>query len=380
MSNGFPTITTGLLLAGWAVTLAAAAFLGCTDRLSPPKTDDAMTAPITDTAAVYQVHGLRFAVPDGLVPITDRYVFTDVPMGGNRDHDPHNEITVFVDATRSPQDIISDVMDGLDTASDGPHLHNQRRTRVNGRMIRQATITYVPRNQRYPDESGDTVRIDYAFIPDEASGETWGFRLIPPDTSLKPDVLRDWVTMLENIEAQPNAEVPFIGNRRENGTRYFHTRRHRIVLPERWKMINDISFSPTQTPGKSREVEKVKRCVIFLRSSALPNDPEEQTVDDLAQSFSRYGLSGIVEERTVSGRSILWVEIEPRTEQGRVRIASQRASIKTNKSKTHYDHVQLEMDVEYVISDADAPPTSPKFVVQMKKMHEAIFQSIEFSD
>jgi len=339
-----------------------------------------MTAPITDTAAVYQVHGIRFAVPDGLHPVTDRYVFTDVPAGGHLSHDPYNEITLFADARRTPEEIISDVMGGFDDLYDGPHLHNQRRTRVNGRMITQASVTYTPRSQRHPDKPEDTVRVDYAFIRDKTRGETWGFRLIPPDTSLAPDVTQDWIDMLESAEPQTDMDVPFIGTRLENGRRYFYTRRNRVAIPERWRMITDLAFAPSHDHENLSNVKEVKRCVILLRSSISSNDFERRSVGDLKQSFSRFGLSGVVEERTIAGRPVEWIEIEPRTEEGRVRTAFQDASIKIRKTGDYRHYIHLNMDVEYIVDNPTSTAPPPSFVAKMREMHESMFQSIQFSD
>lgn len=368
-----------LILTGLALWLGGVLCVGCTDLPRPTETHDAMPPPITDTAAVYQVHGIRFAVPDGLEPITDRYVFTDLPIGGNRDRDPYNEITFFLDPTRAPEEIISDVTEGLDNSYDGLHLYNHRRKRIRDRMFTTVSIRYVSQEQLDSSQPEDTTRVDYAFTRDERSGETWGFRLIPTDTSLTPSLSGIWSRLIKSIEPQTTSSVPFVGNRMEDGTRYFHTHRYKVSIPSTWRVVNRFTFIPAEANRTEQldSIRELRRAYISVSSETLPTDPEERTIKDLQQSFSNFGLSGTVQERQLLGRSVEWVEIEPRNDQSRVRTAAQSASIELVETTDYSERVSLEMDISYIVSDPSATLDPPTLLSDMRLMHRQMYDSIQ---
>ncbi len=350
---------------------------GCSsDR---PGFENKTVPPMTDTAAIYQVHGIRFAVPEGLVPVTDRYVFTDLEPGKDPLFDPYNEITLFVDEDRSPEEILADVMDGFDNLYDGPHLHNQRRTRVNGRMVTQASITYTPRSRRDPDEPEDTVRVDYALIPNQDGGETWGFRLVPPDTTLTPEVAQDWADMINSAEAAPGASPHFVGRRQSNRGEEFCSEHYCVSLPNHWTLVNDLIFHHNKTANgrlSIPNVEKVREARILIMGSSTPGDRKRRSAEDLREFLRRTGGRGSVEESLLDGRHVLLINTSPSSDARRIRTISRFAKITLRDTELVYQTVSLKMAVSVVTSDEDLDATQIDLTKETADMHKQMYESI----
>jgi len=327
-----------------------------------------MAAPITDTVAVYQVHGIRFAVPEGLVPVTDKYILTDLKPDAWPDTTPHNSITLFTDPG-SPQEILDDYMSASDGIHDGPHLHNLRRQRIGDRMFTRASITYTPYVRKYSDETGDRVRIDYAFTVDKASGMTWGFGLIPPDTTLTPTVAQDWLDMLQSVAPKrkrpgsTDASPLRIGFDRRQEQRLFHTPWYTIHVPASWRTINSFLFKLEDLPSSERlrakNIDAIDEAHISVSTEFVPYDKEQRTVEELQRTFDSFGDGpATVESRTLDGYPVEWFRFGP-DPGGRVKYMSRVADILLHKNKQDGQVTTVDAGFEYIIyttTEDSAPP------------------------